>query len=101
MALRRFEKDPNERLIYTLDWTLWLQGRDLDVATFEVTEVSGAEAPALIVTETSGDDDAATSWIELSGGTEGLIYRVRHQITLAGGNTEIASRSIEVFVTPR
>ena len=73
-------KDPEARLIYSVDWaTEWLP------ASSEITAVSHSVSPTSATTpltiEDQGIQDGVT-FVELSGGVGGEIYTVEVDITL-------------------
>lgn len=79
MALVWPDKDPDEVLDYTMDWTARL-GADTIVSS------SWPDAPVGIVMDSDEHtDNVAVLW--LSGGTLGTTYFFVNRITTAGGRT--------------
>jgi hypothetical protein len=83
-------KDPNSRLPFTVDWTLWLDAENDEASAAEWIVPAGLtkEAfPAPILA-----DGKATVW--LSGGTEGRVYEVICRLTTTGGR--IDDRTLQI-----
>ena len=97
MAVKRFEKNVGERLIYSLKWQRLLKLSVITTSTFAVIELSGIVDPSPPVLESSGDDDVHLSWMEISGGSLGREYRLQHTINI-DTSTEVYVRSIIVTV---
>lgn len=83
-------KDPDEVLDFTGDWTTALAGDTIVTSTFPdfnadelVTE--DFPTPPLVKDSDSFDDGHFTIW--LSGGAEGATYAFTNRITTAGGRT--------------
>jgi len=85
-----FQKDPDEVLDYSIDWSTWL-GEDT-ISTSEWTVPAG-------ITEDSDSNDTTSATIWLSGGTAGVKYSLVNEIVTAGGRT--ANRTISVLVVER
>jgi hypothetical protein len=109
MALKKFIKDPQAKLDYTLDWSAWLSpfGDSITTATAYVTPTAGlsvggafadpgAGATAFSNTATyalpvtiavSGQNNSlATVWVK--GGTSGTSYDVNVKIVTTGGRID-------------
>lgn len=86
-----FDKDPDEVLDFTIDWSDWLPSGDT-ISTSAWTVPSG-------ITEDSKSNDTTKTWIFLSGGTDGTEYKLTNTITTAGGRT--AQRTIQIKVAER
>jgi len=106
MALKKFIKDPNAKLDYTLDWSAWLSPFTDTIASASayVTPTAGLSvggasadpgtgatafsntatysAPVTIVNTTT----IATVWVK--GGTAGTSYDVNVKITTTGGRID-------------
>lgn len=85
-------KDPDAKLPFTVDWSLWLtnEGDTAATATWIVEPGIVQEtnpAPALV-------DGKATVW--LSGGTAGLVYSVTCRLTTTGGR--IDDRTLRITI---
>lgn len=83
MAIKKFIKDPNARLDYTIDWTAWLAGNG--------DTISGATVPdppsgLTVTTPLTWTSTQTTVWI--SGGTAGSSYDVTVHITTTGGRQD-------------
>lgn len=89
MALKKFVKDPQEVLDYTIDWSQWLVTNDTITAA-SVTAPSGitVTSPVAIQHTTT----ATTVWV--SGGTAGSSYDIAVHVTTNGGRQ--GERSITI-----
>lgn len=88
MASARFpDKDPDETLDYTLDWSRWLSTDTIQASTWAVPDGLTEDA-------SSHGDDTATVW--LSGGTVGTAYTLVNTITTTGGR--VAERSVSLRI---
>ena len=73
-------KDPNARLVYSMDWSEWLaQGQT--IVTVNYTENSRVNDTAPLVIETEGVQGGTVTYAEISGGAVGKIYTVTAEIT--------------------
>ncbi len=86
-----FDKDPDEILDFTIDWSDWLPSGD-------TISTSAWNVPAGI-TEVSKSSDTTKVWIFLSGGIDGDEYKLTNTITTAGSRT--AQRTIQIKVAER
>ncbi len=94
-GLPYWEKDPDAKLDYTIDWTDWLASAGNDTIA-----VSTWTVPAGLTHGSPADSLAgaqATVWA--SGGTKGTKYTLTNQITTAGGRVE--QRSIVLVIKNR
>lgn len=83
----RWEKDPQAKKDYTLDWSVWLGADTIVSCDWYV--------PADLVKESFGHNTTHTTvWI--SGGTSSQTYQVQCKVTTAAGR--IDSRTIEILV---
>lgn len=82
-------KDPDSKLPFEMDWTVWLAAEGDTAASFAWTVPAGLTKEAESV-----DGGKATIW--LSGGTDGQRYRVVCRITTTGGRVEDATLPITV-----
>ncbi len=81
MAIKKFTKDPNAVLDYTIDWSAWLApGDTITDATATVSDNS------LVVDTVSFTTDDTTVW--LSGGVIGESYDVTIHVTTNGGRED-------------
>ena len=91
MAIARFEKDPDAKLDFVIDWADWL-------ATGDTISASTWTVPSGITKESdTHGDDTATIWI--SGGTARTDYTLTNKVTTAAGR--IDERSIIIRVRNR
>lgn len=77
MSLRKFVKDPNAKLDYTIDWSSWLPSGDT------ITSMTASATSGITIASSSRTATSSTVW--LSGGTAGSSYDVTmHIVTTAG-----------------
>lgn len=88
--MKNFEKDPNSKLDYSLNWALWLAGDTISSSAWIVP--TGIKAGA-----TSNDATSTTIWLE--GGALGQIYMITNRIVTVAGKTE--DRSFTVTIVHR
>lgn len=81
MSLKKFTKDPDAILDYTIDWADWLA-----VAGDTITEVTAVSGGGVTVDSTSFTATTTTVW--LSGGAAGQSSDVVVHITTAGGRED-------------
>ena len=77
MAYKIFEKDPDAKLDYGLDWSAWLDGDTITASTWTV-DPSG-------LTLSQGAYDATTAAIWAEDGVVGRKYNLTNHITTAAG----------------
>ncbi len=78
-------KDTEAQLIYTLDWTNWLETGDT-VSTVAWTVAARRNDPTPLVNEDSGVDGTnKKTYIEISGGQADKVYIVTAKVTTANG----------------
>lgn len=80
MAIRKFVKDPNAVLDYTLSWDAWLVDGDT-ITTCTATATTGITVQSVSNTTTD-----STVW--LAGGTSGQSYDVTMRVTTNGGRID-------------
>ena len=73
----RFVKDPDARLDYQIDWSLWL-AEDDEIAAHDIVEVDGVEVDA-------SSHDANTVTLVVSGGEAGVAAQATCRVTTAAG----------------
>jgi hypothetical protein len=83
-----FIKDPDAVLDYSVDWSKWLAGDQIETSAWSVSD------PALEATDESNTTTRTTVW--LSGGAVGQSYTVTNCITTTGGRTDERSLVIQV-----
>ena len=83
MALKKFTKDPNATLDYTIDWSAWLSPNQDTISNATVPSVPSGLTIQTPVTKTTTQ---TTVWI--SGGTAGTSYDVTVHITTTGGRQD-------------
>lgn len=86
-----FTKDPDAKLDYTWDWSLWLPNGD--------TILTSAFTPSPGITVNSSSNTTTNSTVWLSGGTEGQSYTVTNEITTVQGR--IDDRTITIRIQER
>ena len=84
-------KDPAALLDFGFDWTAWLVGNDTIVASTWVA------TPGVEVSDETFDAHTTTVW--LNGGTVGVTYDLRNQVTTSAGRRD--ERSMRVSVRER
>ena len=89
-------KDPNDRLDYKLDWSVWLAAETND--TIETSEwfiaVIGPGTATLV--KDSDDNTTTSTSIWLSGGSVGQIYLITNRITTAGARIKDQSARFKI-----
>ena len=83
-----FIKDPDAVLDYSVDWSKWLAGDQIEMSAWFVSD------PALEATGDSNTTTRATIW--LTGGVAGQSYTVTNRILTSGGRTDDRSFTIQV-----
>jgi len=83
-----FTKDPDAVLDYSIEWSKWLAGDQIQTSAWSVSD------PALEAAEDSNTATRTTVW--LSGGTVGQLYIVTNRITTSGGRTDERSFVIQI-----
>ena len=94
-------KDPTAQLVYSLDWTQWLNTNDV-VQSISVTLQVRANDPQPLVLVNSGistNSSGKITFTELSGGQLGKVYTVTTTVTTQDGL--IDSRSFRVKIENR
>lgn len=88
------EKDPAAQLIYTLDWSNWLDSGDhLANSVFTVDTIAGASNVTVV---TSGIQHNTHAYVELAGGTAGHTYTVTNTITTVNSATDVRRFKLKV-----
>jgi hypothetical protein len=83
-----FIKDPDAVLDYSVDWSKWLAGDQIETSAWFISD------PAL---QSADDSNTATrTAVWLSGGMAGLSYTVTNRVTTAGGRADERSFVIQV-----
>lgn len=78
-------KDVEAQLIYTFDWSEWLEASD-SIATVAYTVAARRNDPAPLVDQGSGvDGTASKTYIEISGGQADKVYIVTAKVTTSNG----------------
>lgn len=83
-----FIKGPDAVLDYSVDWSKWLAGDQIQTSAWSVSD------PAIEATDDSNTPTRATVW--LAGGVAGQSYTVTNRITTSGGRTDDRSLVIQV-----
>lgn len=90
MALKTFQKDADEVLDFSIDWSQWLGSDTIVSSTWTVP--SG-------LTKDSTTNDTTSATVVVSGGTDGVTYNLVNRIITANGQTREAS--IDITLAPR
>jgi len=83
-----FTKDPIAVLDYSIEWSKWLAGDQIQTSAWSVSD------PAIQAANDSNTATRTTVW--LSGGASGQPYTVSNRITTSGGRTDERSFVIQV-----
>jgi len=83
-----FLKDPDAVLDYSVDWSKWLAGDQIQTSAWTVSD------PAIEAADDSTTATRTTVW--LSGGTAGQSYTVTNRIITSGKRTDERSFVIQV-----
>jgi hypothetical protein len=91
------EKDPEARLIYSMDWSEWLSlGEAISSVDYTISTITGDSDP--IVNHDEGIAQGGTvTFVELSGGSAKEIYTVTAEITTDDGNTDRRAFRLKVI----
>ncbi len=93
------DKDVEAQLIYTFDWSEWLNTGDT-ITAVEYTVAARRNDPTPVTIEDEGIADSGTdSYVELAGGQADKAYTVTAQVTTANGL--IDRRSFRLNVVER
>jgi archaellin len=88
------EKDPNSQLVYSLDWSDWLDSNEtITQATFVVTPSAGAND---IDIEASGIQLGTVAFVELSKGVANTTYTVKCTVQTSDDATDVRRFRIKV-----
>ena len=87
---RRWIKDPDAILDYTIDWETWLESDTISTVTWTVP--SG-------ITKDSDSNTTTTATIWLSGGSAGVEYPILCKIVTAAARTD--NRTIYIKVAEK
>lgn len=92
-------KDPEARLVYTMDWSEWLStGQTVTAVSY--SHNSRANDPDPLIINSQGIAAAGTkTYAEISGGSEGKTYAVTASITTDDGSLD--RRSFKILVQKR
>jgi hypothetical protein len=83
-----FLKDPDAVLDYSIEWSKWLAGDQIQTSTWSVSD------PVIEATNDSNTATRTTVW--LLGGRAGQSYTVTNRITTLGGRTDARSFLVQV-----
>lgn len=84
--MKKFHKDPNATLDYSINWEDWLAGDTITTSNWTTT--AG-------ITIESDSNTATLASVWLSGGTARDNYTITNAITTAGGRVDDRSISIK------
>jgi len=104
MSFRWPNKDPDEILDYSMDWSRYLSGATISSATWYVNDSSGTKTllsptgtvNTLRSTAQTISSDNKTATVYLADGTNNVQYLIYCQITDSSGNT--AERTVKMKV---
>jgi len=89
ILILRYVKDPDEKLDFGFDWKTAMDGDTIASSAWVVPGGITQDTP-------SPSNDAYTTTIWLSGGTNGTDYDVVNRVTTAGGRVMEASLLVQV-----
>lgn len=89
-------KDPQAQLVYSMDWTYWLQDGDHLISAQYALQVRANDPQPLVKVSEGFSQDANISYVELSGGQVGKIYTVTVTIMTNLGSTDRRSFRVKV-----
>lgn len=90
------DKDPEAQLVYSIDWTQWLQtGQTITAVTY--SENSRVNDTAPLVIESEGISSGTLTYVELSGGAVGKVYTVTAEITTDDGAVDRRNFRVKVL----
>lgn len=75
-----FIHDPNAKLDYPFDWSIYLGGDTISASNFSAND------PGIVIESDEFDDTSATVW--LSGGTVDKRYAITNHVTTVGGRED-------------
>ncbi len=81
MSIKKFKKDPNAVLDYTIDWSDWLVSGDEIINATAVSVTAG-----LTIGSVTSTANVVTVWV--SSGVAGSEYDVVIHVTTAGGRQD-------------
>lgn len=91
------DKDVEAQLIYTFDWSTWLENSDT-IQSVQYSVAARRNDPTPVVIESSGIANANTyTYVELSGGQSDKTYIVTAKITTANGLIDRRSFRLNVL----
>ena len=88
-------KDPEAKLVYSMDWSEWLSVGQT-IAAVNYTENSRSNDTAPLVIESEGVQGGLVTYAEISGGAVGKIYTVTAEITTDDGAIDRRSFRIKI-----
>lgn len=93
------DKDVEAQLIYTFDWSEWLESGDT-ISSVDYSAAARRNDPTPVTIETQGISDSATdTYVELAGGQANKTYVITAKVTTANGI--IDRRSFRLNVVER
>lgn len=91
-------KDPEARLVYSMDWSEWLaQGQT--VTAVDYTHNSRANDPDPLIIHSEGVQSGTVTYAEIAGGSVGKTYTVTADITTDDGARD--RRAFKILVQNR
>lgn len=88
------EKDPNAKLIYSLDWSEWLLSND-EIQSVEYTVTPQAAANDIDILD-SGTQLGYLTYVELEGGAVNTTYTVSAAVVTNNGSRDTRRFRIKV-----
>jgi hypothetical protein len=92
-------KDPEARLVYTMDWTEWLSVGQTITAVDYTHNSRANDADPIIINAEGITDSGRKTYAEISGGSDGKTYIITAQITT--DDSAVDRRSFKILVQKR
>jgi hypothetical protein len=102
MSFKWPNKDPNEILDYSVDWSRWLNGATISTVVWYVDNASGVKTQVTAgnsvngLTHVSSTNTNTVATIYLGAGTNNTEYKITCSITTSGGTT--AERVVKIKI---
>ena len=88
-------KDPEARLVYSMDWSEWLaQGQTVSAVSY--SHNSRANDPDPVIIHSQGVQTGIITYVELSVGSVGKIYTITAAITTDDGSLDRRSFRVKI-----
>lgn len=96
--LQKMSKDPDAVKDYGFDWSPWLAGDQIVTSDWSIAAAepyqSAGDSSYLHIDRVLQDATTTTVW--LSKGSDGITYSVRNRVTTAAGRTEDQTLKIKI-----